>query len=47
MNSFNINLQIEDFDICDYYDELMKVLEEITKEQYKKLENRYYPEKEI
>lgn len=47
MNSFDINLQVEDFEFCDYYNELMEALEEMAKERYKEEESEYSPEKEI
>ena len=46
MNSFDINAQVEDFEICDYYDELMEAIEEMNKESYKD-SNQYTPNEEI
>lgn len=46
MNSFDMNTQVEDFEICDYYDELMEVIEEMAKESYKDSE-QYIPDTEI
>ena len=46
MNSFDINAQVEDFEICDYYDELMEAIEEMAKESYKD-SNSYVPNEEV
>ena len=46
MNSFDINAQVEDFEICDYYDELMEAIEEMAKESYKDSE-QYTSDTEI
>ena len=46
MNSFDMNTQVEDFEICDYYDELMEAIEEMAKESYKD-SNPYTPNEEI
>lgn len=46
MNSFDINVQVEEYLDCDFYDELMSVLEEIAIDNYKS-SNQYFPKAEI
>ena len=46
MNSCDMNTQVEDFEICDYYDELMEAIEEMAKESYKD-SNPYTPDEEV
>ena len=46
MNSFDVNAQVEDFTICDYYNELMEAIEEMNKESYKD-SNQYTPDEEV
>lgn len=46
MNSFDTNPQVEDFEICDYYNELQEVLLEMVKDDYKNSLN-YFTKQEV
>ena len=46
MNSFDINVQIEEYADSDFYEELMAVLEEMAFENYRN-SNQYRPEAEF
>ncbi len=46
MSSFDMNIQVEDFLICDFYNELQETLLEMARDNYKN-SLQYFPNEEI